>query len=172
MAQISIPQNEMSSFDLPKVCIITGETENVQFRPVKFQWYPRWIGVFGMAPLIMIILLALLMRRAKGELPFSDAAWEAWKKGKMMLALGIVGCIVLLGAGGAAVANRMEGLGVLMFLAGIVLPIVVGVVFLAGRGPTCTRIDAGYVELKIKSDAAAEQIRRHLQGGGRRASVA
>ena len=90
MANISIPQNEMTSFDLPKVCIVTGDTQNVQFRPVKFQWYPRWIGVFGIAPLIMVILLAVLMRRAKGELPFSDAAWDAWKKGKKGGLLGSV----------------------------------------------------------------------------------
>ncbi len=172
MANISIPQNEMTSFDLPKVCIVTGDTQNVQFRPVKFQWYPRWIGVFGIAPLIMVILLAVLMRRAKGELPFSDAAWAAWNKGKMMLALSIVGGILLFGGGIAALANRMEGLGALMLLSGIVVPIVLGIVFLAGKGPTCLKIDNGYVELKIKSDSAAEMIRRHLQGGGRKAQQA
>jgi hypothetical protein len=173
MATLSIPENEMTSFDLPKVCIITGSSQNVSFRPVKFQWYPRWIGVFGIAPLIMIIMMMVLMRRAKGELPFSDEAWEAWKKGKMMMALGTVGAIVLFGGGIAALANRMEAVGALMMVAAVVAPIVIGVKFLMGRGPTCTRIGDGRIDLKIKSDAAAEAIRRHLEGGGRKsASVA
>lgn len=172
MANISIPENEMTSFDLPKVCIVTGETANVQFRPVKFQWYPRWIGVFGIAPLIMIILLLVLMRKAKGELPFSDAAWAAWQKGKLMLTFSIIGGIALFFGGIAAIGNRAEGVGLLLILAGIVVPIVLGIVFLAGKGPTCLKIADGYIELKIKSDSAAEQIRRHLEGSGRGAKAA
>ena len=170
MATLSIPENEMTSFDLPKVCIVTGSTANVSFRPVKFQWYPRWIGVFGIAPLIMIIMMAVLMRRAKGELPFSDEAWEAWKKGKMLMVLSVVAALVVFGAGIAALVNRVEALGVVLMIAAFVLPIVIGVKFLKGRGPTCTKIADGRIELKIKSDSAAEAIRRHLDGGGRKAA--
>lgn len=173
MATLSIPENEMTSFDLPKVCIVTGSNQNVSFRPVKFQWYPRWIGVFGIAPLIMIIMMAVLMRRAKGELPFTDEAWEAWKKGKMLMALSVVAAIVLLGAGIAALANNIPALGAILMIGAIALPIVIGVKFLAGRGPTCTKIADGRIELKIKSDSAADAIRRHLDGGGRKgASIA
>lgn len=168
MATLSIPENEMTSFDLPKVCIVTGSSQNVSFRPVKFQWYPRWIAVFAMAPLIMVIVMMILMRRAKGELPFSDEAWDAWKKGKILMALGSVGAIVLLAAGIAALANGVEAVGALLLIAAVVVPIVIGVKFLMGRGPTCTRIADGRIELKIKSDAAAEAIRRHLDGGGRK----
>lgn len=170
MATLSIPENEMTSFDLPKVCIVTGSTQNVSFRPVKFQWYPRWIGVFAMAPLIMVIVMMILMRRAKGELPFSDEAWDAWKKGKMLMALGAVASIVLAGAGIALLANRLEAVGALLLLLAVVAPIVIGVKFLKGRGPTCTKIADGRIELKIKSDSAAEAIRRHLEGGGRKAA--
>jgi hypothetical protein len=173
MATLSIPENEMTSFDLPKVCIVTGSRQNVAFRPVKFQWYPRWIGGFAIAPLIMIVLMMVLMRRAKGELPFTDEAWEAWRKGKLLMALGSVGAIVLAGAGIAALANRLEAVGAVLLLAAVALPIVIGVKFLMGRGPTCTKIADGRIELKIKSETAAQEIQRHLEGGsGKSASAA
>ena len=170
MATLSIPENEMTSFDLPKVCVVTGSTQNVSFRPVKFQWYPRWIAGFAVAPLIMLIVMVVLLRRAKGELPFSDEAWDAWKKGKMLMALSIVGAFVLFGAGIAALANDLAIVGGPLLLAAFVEPIVIGVKFLAGRGPTCTRIADGRIELKIKSDSAAEAIRKHLDGGGRKSA--
>ena len=171
MATLSIPENEMTSFDLPKVCIITGSNQNVSFRPVKFQWYPRWIAMFGVAPLIMVILVAVLMRRAKGELPFSEEAWNAWKKGKLLTALSAVGGIAVIGAGIAALANDIPALGALLLLAGIAAPIVIGIIFLRGRGLTCTKIADGYIELTLKSDSGAEAIRRHLEGGGRKAAT-
>lgn len=167
MANLSIPLNEMTSFDLPKVCVITGSTQNVGFHPVKFQWYPRWIAVFAFAPLIMVIVMLILMRRAKGELPFSEDAWAAWKKGKLLMGLSAVGSIVLAGAGIAALANRLEAVGAVALLAAVALPIVIGVKFLAGRGPTCLRIGEAHLELKIKSDSAALAIERHLAGGAR-----
>ncbi len=172
MANLAIPENEMTSFDLPKVCIITGSNQNVSFKPVKFQWYPKWIGVFGIAPLIMIILMMVLMRRAKGELPFTEEAWAAWQKGKMLMIVSVFGSLVLLGAAIAAFGNNV-GVGALLLIAAIGLPIFVGIKFLAGRGPTCLKIADGRIDLKIKSDAAATAIRQHLDGGGRRsASIA
>ncbi len=168
MATLSIPENEMTSFDLPKVCVVTGSTQNVSFKPVKFQWYPRWIGAFGVIPLLMIILMTVLMRRAKGELPFTEEAWVAWQKGKLLMIVSVLGALVLLGAGIAALGNNVPALGAVLILAAIALPIFVGIRFLKGRGPTCLKIADGRIDLKIKSDAAAAAIRQHLDGGGRR----
>ncbi len=168
MATLLIPENEMTSFDLPKVCIITGSNQNVAFRLVKFQWYPRWIAVFSFAPLIFVIVMLILLRRANGELPFCDEAWEAWKKGKLLMALSAVGSAVLAGFAIAAVANNLEVVGLPMLLAAVVVPIVVYVRLLKDRGPTCLKIADGRIELKIPSASAAEMISRHLDGGGRK----
>lgn len=168
MAIISIPENEMTSFDLPKTCIITGRSENVSFRPVQFQWYPRWIAALGIAPLIMIIVMMLMMRRAKGELPFSEEAWNAWKKGKMLMAVAVLGSMALIAAAIAAFANNLAPVGLVLILMAIAEPITMSILFLKGRGPVCQKIADGRVELRVPSDEAAEIFKRHIDGGRNR----
>jgi hypothetical protein len=49
---ITIPSNELNSFGLPPVCVVTGSREGVVFKPVKFSWYPRWVSY--LAPLALV----------------------------------------------------------------------------------------------------------------------
>jgi hypothetical protein len=90
LATVEIPVNEMSSFDLPKVCLVTGATENVVFKPVKFSWYPRWIAVFILVGWPIALILALtLTKRVKGELPFTEEAYRRWKA-QSLLAISVL----------------------------------------------------------------------------------
>ncbi|RKG63079.1 hypothetical protein D7V80_32075 [Corallococcus sp. CA054B] len=73
---------EMNAFDLPPVCLITGERQGVVFKPVAFSWYPPWIsrflllGVLALAlvPILPIALFVASVRtkQALGTLPFTE----------------------------------------------------------------------------------------------------
>ncbi len=173
-AKVEIPDNEMNEFGLPRVCVVTGSTENVSFQKVNFQWYPQWLAVFACVPLLMAILITVLMRRTKGELPFSESAWAAYKKGKLLLTLSILGALGLFFVGIFAFSIKGIGgaLGGACILAAISTPIAVGIIFVKGKGPKCTRIDKGLTHLTLPSAEAAEKIRQHLSAGARAAAPA
>ncbi len=164
MHEVELPINEMTKFDLPPICVISGGTENVTFRPVKFQWYPRWVAVFGCAPLIMVILMLALMRKAKGELPFSDAGWESWRRAK--LALGVsLGAMMALLAAGVVLLETDSALGLLLIGLSVVQLVVVSFALVKGKGPQCAKIDKEQIVLKLPSAEAADRIRAHLVAG-------
>jgi hypothetical protein len=165
MTEISIPDNEMNEFDLPRIDIITGSTDGVVFKPVKFQWYPQWVAVFALAPLIFIILALVLMRRTKGELPFTEASYAAWRRGRIALTVSIFGAIVLL-IGGVFLLDHSGVLAGLLMLSALVLPIVVGLTMVRGKGPRVVRIAKGFTVLHLPSTAATEVFQGHLTAGG------
>src|SRR5512141_1345766 len=94
MTPITIPIAEMNSIDLPPVCISTGAQEEVTFRKVKFAWYPRWVAALILVPygglLLAAIVAAVLTKRAKGELPFSNLGWSRWRQAKLFIGLSVV----------------------------------------------------------------------------------
>ncbi|MBK8169480.1 MAG: hypothetical protein IPK60_03945 [Sandaracinaceae bacterium] len=176
MTPISIPINEMTAFDLPKVCVSTGSTSNIVFKPVKFQWYPKWIAIFAIAPLIMVIVMLVMMRRVNGELPFSEDGWKQWKKNKLISGLGVafaitcwVGAAFSLGA--VADSNASPVFAILLGVVGLVA-LIVAVRMAQRGGPLVTKIDKTVIELKIPSADAASAISQHLMGGVARRAVA
>lgn len=171
MANVQLPIAEMTAFDLPKVCVVTGQSQDITFRPVKFQWFPKWIAVFAFAPLIYLIMMAVMMRRAKGELPFSEAGWATYRKSKSMTLMSALGMVVLLIAGLALVGNRAPELG-LVLIVGAVIQLVVVSVVMAGKVPACQRIEGDQITLKLPNAAAAEQISAHLSGRTTRRATA
>lgn len=164
MTEISIPDNEMNQFDLPRVDIVTGASEGVVFKPVKFQWYPRWVAIFAVAPLIFLIVALVTMRRSKGELPFTEASYAAWRTGKVALGLAI-GVAIIAFLGGMALLDGSGALGTLIIIGGIAAPIVVGWTMVRGKGPQVVRIDKGYTVLKVPSASAAAMFQEHLTSG-------
>jgi hypothetical protein len=160
---LKIPVNEMTSFDLPKVCVVTGETADVTFQKVKFQWYPRWVAVFSCAPLIAVIVMLVLMKRAEGELPFTAKAYGAYKLAKAMLALAILACIGLI-LGAVFLLDSSPPLAVVMFVLAIAAPVAISLAFVRGKTVGVTRIDETGITLRIPSEAAAMAIRDHLSG--------
>lgn len=173
MAEITIPENELSEFDLPRVCVVTGASQDVVFKDVKFQWFPRWVAVFILFNVIIFAVIALILtKRVKGKLPFTEDAFSAWKRGQLFFGLSIFGAIVLFIAGIMVMAAMDSPVGLLVWVAAIALPVFVGIKFVKGKSVSCTRIADGQVTLKIPSDSAAQSLRDHLQGGARRAQLA
>ncbi|MBI3181766.1 MAG: hypothetical protein HYZ28_06450 [Myxococcales bacterium] len=167
MAKIVIPDNELNSFDLPRVCVVTGATEGVVFKPVKFSWYPRWVVVLVLVNVLLAAIVAMILtKRVKGELPFTEEAYAAWRKGRVLFGLSIGFALAALVGGIAALANELGPLGGVLMLAALAVPIAVGVVFLRGKGVACVEIAKGHTTLKIPSGEAAMQIERHLRAGG------
>lgn len=161
---VKIPLNEMTSFDLPKVCVLTGETQDVAFQKVKFQWYPRWVAVLACAPLIAVIVMLVMMKRAQGELPFSPRGYGAYKTAKMMLALAILACIGLILGSLFLLETSAPAAGALL-LVGIAVPVAISIVFVRGKTVGVTRIDDTGITLRIPNAAAAQAISDHLMGG-------
>lgn len=169
MREITLPANELNSFDLPPVCVVTGQTEGVEFRSVKFSWYPRWVAALILLNLLIAAIVAMaLTKKVQGELPFTEQAWKAWKRGQLLFTLSGVGCIGLLIGAIVLLADEHTALGFLTVLLAIALPIVVGVGFLRRKGPSVQRIAEGRITLKLPSDEAAQRIEQHLVAGARR----
>ncbi|XXF78697.1 hypothetical protein P2318_02765 [Myxococcaceae bacterium GXIMD 01537] len=170
---VTVPEGELSSFDLPRVCVVTGETEGVEFRPVKFSWYPRWVMLLVLFNLLIAAIVAMaLTKKVKGELPFSEAAWTAWKRGQALFALSCVLAIAAFVGGIALLVGDNGGLGVAAMVLAIALPVGVGVAFLANRGPVVQRIADGTITLKLPSAQAAHRIELHLAAGSQRPRAA
>jgi hypothetical protein len=163
MSTASIPISELTSFDLPPVCVVTGSSDKVLFRPVKFQWYPRWVAGFAIAPVIMVILMLVLTRRAKGELPFCDEGWERWQRAKRFAGVSVAVFILGLVSAGIAMAEDAPVVALVVFLASFTL-LIVFATRAGGRGPVATRIDRTHLTLKLPSAAAAQRINTHLAG--------
>ncbi|WNG50613.1 hypothetical protein F0U60_45675 [Archangium minus] len=171
MPQLVLPANEMNEFDLPRVCIVTGQTEGVVFKDVKFSWYPRWVSLFVVLNVLIAALIAFaLTKRAKGQLPFTEDAWKQWKRGQLLFGFSVVLAIVLcMGSFFLLMSGLREngtpGLGAPGIVLAFALPITVWFLFLRNKGPLVERIAEGQVTLKIPSDFAADTIARHLVAG-------
>jgi|GEM_PF-2359410 len=168
-ADVVIPKNELSEFDLPRVCVITGQTEGITFRPVKFAWYPRWLLIFvPVAALIVLLIAMALTKRAKGTLPFSEEGWARWQRAKLLFGLSLLGTIAILVGGITAFAGRSDGSPILVaVLLAILLPLVAYLAVMKGRVPQAKRIDERNLTLSIPSESAAATITAHLSFGRR-----
>jgi hypothetical protein len=172
MSALTLPKNELSSFDLPPVCLITGERTGVSFRKVKFAWYPRWVAALIFVPfgglLLAAIVAMILTKKAAGELPFSDAGWSKWRLAKIMVGLDVLWILVTMFAGIGFAASESELGGVisaLLFFSMVAVPIAVYFVFQRKKMVLPTRITETELTIKIPSEEAAAAIRQHLTGG-------
>lgn len=173
MAKITLPANELTEFDLPRVCVVTGQSEGVVFKDVKFQWYPRWVVALVLINvLIAAIVAAVLTKKVKGKLPFTEAAYTAWRRGILLQTLSIVGAIVAFIAGAIFMGSDREAVGGFLMVAALVVPIAVYFTQVKGKTVSCTRIADGTLDLTIPSDAAAISIQNHLHAGAAIPAVA
>jgi hypothetical protein len=166
MHEIVLPADELNEFDLPRVCVVTGQTENVEFRPVKFSWYPPWVAVFILINLLIAAIIALAMtKKVQGSLPFTEEAYKAWKAGQLYFALSLVAGFVMFAAGIGVMANELIVPGALLLVLAFALPIFVGVRFTRHKGPVVKKIADGQITLKLPSDDAVRMILEHLNAG-------
>jgi hypothetical protein len=166
MQPVAIPTNELNEFDLPRVCVVTGERNGVVFKNVKFSWYPPWVAVFILVNVLVAAVIALILtKRVKGQLPFTEEAYARWRRGQLLFGLSFVALIGLLVGSGVLMATEYQALGGLAILAAIAVPIVAWVVFARNTGPKVTKIDDVSIYLNLPSAGAAEQIEQHLHSG-------
>lgn len=170
MAAVSIPIKELTPYDLPPVCVVTGAREGVTFKKVKFQWVPpmaRFLVVF--CGLVGVVAMLVMQKRAEGELPFSEEGWARWRSGKMLVGGGLVGFLLALFSGLFAMSTRSgEAFGLVLMLLGFVV-LVVALVMARGRGPACKKIEDDTIELELPSADAASAFEERLRGGVRSA---
>lgn len=165
MPNIILPADELNEFDLPRVCVVTGQTENVEFKPVKFAWYPRWIAALVIINLLIAAIVASIMtRRVKGHLPFTEEAYKAWWRGRILFGLSFLVMIAVM-IGGIVVMDRTPPLGLGLVLLSIATPIVTYFVFARNRGPVVQRIADGTITLKLPSEQAVMTIQDHMNAG-------
>ncbi|MBN1204745.1 MAG: hypothetical protein JXB05_07455 [Myxococcaceae bacterium] len=166
MPLIVLPADELNEFDLPRVCVVTGQTEGVEFKPVKFAWYPRWIVALVIINLLIAAIVAAIMtRRVKGHLPFTEEAYKRWRMGRVYFGLSFVVAIALLVGGAIAMDSPFPALGPVAMLLAVAVPIIAGVLFVRNKGPVVQRIEEGRITLKLPSEEAVLQLQQHLRAG-------
>jgi hypothetical protein len=169
MSAITLPTNELSSFDLPPVCLITGERRDVTFRPVKFSWYPRWVALLIFVPfgglLLAAIVAMILTKKAAGELPFSDEGWSRWRLAKLMTAVSVLWVIAALFAGSFFLAAESWTAATLGYGSMVVVPLAIYFTLQRKRTVTPARITNTEITLNIPSEEAAFAVREHLHSG-------
>lgn len=144
---------------LPAICLITGEVAGVGWRRVDLGWYPSWATWLLLPGLLPgAIAIALLARRATGELPFQPGAWWRWKVGQVLNALATVGWLaaVLFSfnrwlAGEWRLACAVAVAGLATFVGTLKL-------FVQGRIIVVLKITPTHVVLSIPSELAARAL--------------
>jgi hypothetical protein len=164
---IQIPKNELNEFSLPRVCCATGATGPVTFQKVQFQFIPKWIAIFAIAPLLYLIMFFVLRKSASGMLPFSDEAWQQVRAARRNVAISVLALIGLPILGGM-LASKGGDAGVLILIVGA-LGALIAVVVTSMRVrkvfPYSTLIDDSWVTLKLPSSEAERAFQQHLSAG-------
>jgi hypothetical protein len=68
MAEILIHENETYRDRMPDLCMAYGEPATTEIR-TTFSWFPPWLGVTAMIPLLYIILVSSMTKRMVVEVP-------------------------------------------------------------------------------------------------------
>lgn len=168
---IVIPKNELNEFSLPRVCVTTGQPSQVTFQKVQFQFIPKWIAIFAIAPLLYLIFYMLLRKTANGTMPFSEEGWnqvKAARRNVMFSVLGLIGGCVL----GGVLSGVSRDLGPLIFIVAIfggLIAVIVTSMRIRKVYPFATLIDDANVTLTLPSPEAERLFTQHLSAGSRRA---
>lgn len=166
MATVILPSDELTSFDLPAICMVTGQTEGVTFKPVRFAWYPRWVAALILCNLLIMLIVALILtKRVKGELPFTEEGYRRWQRGRLLFGLSVFAGLGLFFAGMALAINESGLLALLAFIATVAVPVGTYIGFARGNMVVVKKIDETTITLEVPSQEAAERIERHLVAG-------
>jgi len=184
MASISIPEGELTSFDLPAICLVTGAREQVEVRTVRFTFTPLWIplAIPGAAvacivvPALFPLLLGLPLlavfatRKVRGQLPFSPRGYRLWKvsSGALRVTSTFASLFLLV-----VLLSRVFDPGPLPWglLAGLAIVPAVAYALAVRFGVAVRNVRRGVVRLRIPSSEAARTITHHLTAGAARSSA-
>jgi hypothetical protein len=165
-----IPKNELNEFSLPRVCVTTGQPGPVTFQKVQFQYIPKWIAIFAIAPLLYLIFFMVTRKSADGTLPFSEEGWSQVKSARRNVLFSVLGLIGGCFIAGFVAANTRGDLGPLMMM-GFVIAGIIGIVVTSLQirkvYPVATFIDDQAVTLTLPSSEAERLFQQHLSAGSR-----
>lgn len=166
---IVIPKNELNEFSLPRICVATGQPGQVTFQKVQFQFMPKWIAIFALAPLLYLVFFMLFRKSATGTLPFSEQAWNDVKTARRNVMISVFGMIGAAVACGVLMAQAPSAGPVLMLVAvfGGLIAIVVTSMRIRKVFPFATLIDDQAVTLTLPSPEAERLLSAHLSAGAR-----
>ena len=166
---IVIPRNELNEFSLPRICVATGQPGQVTFQKVQFQFMPKWIAIFALAPLLYLVFFLLFRKSATGTLPFSEQAWNDVKTARRNVTisvLGMIGAAVLSGVLMVQAPNAGPAMMLVAVFGGLIA-IVVTSMRIRKVYPFATLIDDQAVTLTLPSPEAERLLSAHLSAGAR-----
>lgn len=166
---IVIPRNELNEFSLPRICVATGQPGQVTFQKVQFQFMPKWIAIFALAPLLYLVFFLLFRKSATGTLPFSEQAWNDVKTARRNVTISVLGMIGAAVLSGVLMVQAPNAGPVMMLVAvfGGLIAIVVTSMRIRKVYPFATLIDDQAVTLTLPSPEAERLLSAHLSAGAR-----
>ena len=166
---IVIPKNEINEFSLPRICVVTGSTESVTFQKMQFQYIPKWIAIFGIAPMLYLIFFFILRKTASGTMPFSEEGWAKVKAARRNTVIAVVAFMgALVASFSIGISGHSDFIWVLPLVAiGGLIGIIVTSILARKTMPVATLIDNVSVTMKLPSAEAESAINRHLNAGAR-----
>ncbi|MBX7098178.1 MAG: hypothetical protein K1X89_10740 [Myxococcaceae bacterium] len=164
---LELPLASLTRADLPPVCLITGATEGVEYRTVKFTWYPRWISLLAPALLLAAILAAIMTRRATAELPFTPQAYRRWRLGVWGFGLSAVLAVTLFITALVLLATERNAWAAAAFVSSVAIPVAAWFALVRDRQVVVKAIRDDALVLRIPSLEAARAISSHLAAHAR-----
>ncbi len=72
-----IPLGAGSRFDLPEVCVVTGERLGLEWHKREFVWTPPWVFVLVLLNVLILVIVAMVVRKKVNlELPYAPGVHQ------------------------------------------------------------------------------------------------
>jgi hypothetical protein len=163
--QIEIPIGALNPLALPRICPVTGATDDLETRAVEFSWYPRWVNLLLVVGILFaVIAAAVTTRRAKGKMLFGRRVWFKWKLMQAMFVLSIFVAVLGL-VFGAVALDEMAVLGWVIIVTSLLTPVALWGWLVRRRGVSVVLITDDRLILKIPNEQAALAYRAKFGGG-------
>lgn len=151
MPNIQLHPTDCTREVLPARCVVTGSTDDVVWRPVPLE-------DVAMLPLGIVTLFR--SRTLEAELPFTPAAYRAWRRSRLLALVNVALTLALVLAAGQPAARAL--VGDLLLALPILVPTLFYAALIRGRGPRCVSLTRHRVMLWIPSRTTAREIASRL----------
>jgi hypothetical protein len=164
MSKITFPIAAGNSFDLPPVCVLTGQTDDVVWKKRRWTYYhPLSLLLFLILGILGLVIIIILAKHTVIELPYDRQAhsrlvWRRMVCGLLALLL----CFGGIAAGTALMFEMQDGVGLITVLAGPVLALVLYYAGVRRGSPRVARITDTDITLHLPSPEAVSAIRSRL----------
>jgi hypothetical protein len=168
MSALIIPVSDGLPAELPPICVVTGDVADLRSDVRQWSWTPPWTWlVFVLAsPLVGVLCRIALRRRVTMELPFTDGAWRAWRRGVWLRRGAVTSAFV--GVLGGVLLAGVETLGALTFLVCFGAAAAMLIVSVACPGPVLQEVTSDRILLRLPHPVVADAIQDRIDHGLRR----